>query len=118
MAKTRRKFVFDHDPEPDFSWLDQWNTPETYKGNEVIIDGKPLPFADYMRTVGDPDNHVMLTMLVFELGPDDEDWQIVDSLCGIDFLANEDNWVTGTFYHVKDLPMGYMQTLAREAGLV
>lgn len=113
----RRKIVFDHDSYPDFSWLDQWNTRETYKGNEVLINGFPLSFEEYMRTVGDPDYHVMLDMRVYEIGPDDEDWRLVDSLGGIDFFANGNDWATGAFYRVSALPEGYQRELAREAGL-
>jgi hypothetical protein len=116
-AKVQRKIVFDHDPEPDFSWLEQWNTPATYKGNEVIVNRKPLPFDEYMRTYGNPEYHVMLCMLVYELGPDADDWEIVDSLCGIDMLAHADDWATGTFYDLKHIPKGYLRTLAKEAGI-
>ena len=92
--RTRKKIEFNYDPEPDFSWLEQ----DYFKGEK-------------------PQDHIALCMCVYEMGENDEDWQLVDSLCGIDFLQAKNDWQTGTFYHVSDLPKGYLRQLAREAGL-
>ncbi len=90
---TKRKIVFEHELEPDSSWLDQ----EEFK-NE------------------DKNNHVALLMSVYEMKESDKDWNLVDSLGNIDFLADSDDWKTGTFYHVGSLE-GYQMDLAIEAGL-
>lgn len=118
-AVVRRKVVFEVEREPDFSWLEQWNTPDTYRGNEVIRDGRKLSFADYMRTVGNPDYHEMLCMVVYELAEDADDWEVVDSLGNIDFIADGDDYGTGTFYRVSAIPAAwaYLRELATEAGL-
>lgn len=91
---TRKKIVFDYDSDPDLSWLDQ----DCFKGE-------------------DKTNHVALQMLVFEMNENDVDWQVTDSLCNIDFLADKDDWKTGTFYRASDLPEGYQRQLAIEAGI-
>jgi hypothetical protein len=112
----KRKVVFEHDIDPDMSWLEQWNTPTTYRGNEVIIDGRKLPFDEYMRTVGNPDNHTMLCMLVYELPEDADDWVLVDSLGSIDFV--DDSEQIGTFYRLQDIKNEYQRELAKGAGLL
>lgn len=121
MNNTRKKIVFDHDTDPDFSWLEQdhYNprNPEyepVYRTKEDMDAGKEPLDGDWYRN---PDNHVALSMLVYEMGEADEDWQVVDSLGGIDFLNDSDDWATGTFYHINALPEGYLRNLAREAGL-
>jgi hypothetical protein len=93
-APVRRKIVFDHEIDPDLSWLDQ---PE-FK-NE------------------DPSKHIALEMTVYEMSESDDDWELVDSLGGIDCLADAGDWATGTFYRVSQLPEGYLRQLAIEAGL-
>src|SRR5882672_9784268 len=105
-ALTHYKVIFDLEPDPDMSWLDQWNTPATYKGNEVYVNGQPVPWTDYRRYWGDPDRHRMLIMLTYELKDDDDDWQLVDSLGNIDFM-DDDNSEIGTFYRLADISHPY-----------
>lgn len=121
-TKVRRKIVFEHDPDPDFSWLEQ----DCYDPNHPSYAGPVYPTEadakagtnaydpDWYR---DPDNHVALAMTVLEMTEEDDDWRVVDSLGGIDFLTSSDDWATGTFYHVSQIPDGYLRELAREASL-
>lgn len=124
MPRTRRKIVFEEDPEPDFSWLQQ----EMYNPSSPEYAGPIYPTTQDMRKkqnaydpewYRDPANHVALSMLVYELGPDDDDWRLVDSLGNIDFLDDGDDHGTGTFYRVEQIPKGwtYQRHLAREARL-
>lgn len=109
--------VFEHDQEPDYSWLDQdhYKTDPVYR-TKADMDAGREPLDPEWFT--DPDNHVALEMLVYA-HPDTDDEEIVDSLGNIDFLADEGNWCTGTFYRVSDIPARctYQRELAREAGL-
>src|SRR5665213_3660422 len=109
--------VIDHDNDADMSWLepDHYNprhptyepvypTEADMKAGTNAIDG------DWYR---DPSNHVALEMIAY-----DEDGQVIDSLGGIDFLANSDDWKTGTFYSLAALyGAPYLQELAKEMGL-
>jgi hypothetical protein len=113
---TRKlKVVFEHDENPDFSWLDKHATADNpvYRTEADMKAGRPIDPAWY----NNPENHVALSMVVYKLDDRDEDWQVLDSLGNIDFLADSDDWATGEFYYVSDLPNGYLQDLAREAGL-
>lgn len=120
---TKRKIVFDHDPYPDFSWLDQDCYNPDHPSYEPVYDSLEDMHAKRNPLDGhwyrNPANHVALEMLVLELTDDSDDWQIVDSLGGIDFLWPANDWITGTFYRVSDLPIAceYQRELAREAGL-
>ena len=118
---VRRKVVFEHDDDPDLSWLEQDHYNPHKPGYEPIYrtqadmkSGRNPIDGDWYR---DPENHVTLSMLVYEMDESDEDWRLVDSLGGIDFLADSDDWQTGTFHHVSALPKGYLRDLAKDAGL-
>jgi hypothetical protein len=118
--RTRYRVTFDYDPDPDYSWLEQSQYNPDSDGYEPIyrtaadMRAKHNPIEDYAN----PENHVTLCMLVERIGPDDNDWQHVDSLGGIDFLADSSDWFTGTFYSLKALrPRSYLRQLAREAGM-
>lgn len=89
--ETRKKVVFDYDPEPDLSWLDQ---------DEFRQENKA--------------NHIALEMLVFEMTENDNDWRLIDSLGNIDCLADKNDWATGTFYNSDSIPEGYLRQLAVE----
>lgn len=88
---VRRKVEFDYDQAADMSWLEQ----------------------DEFRQEN-PEDHIALQMSVYELAEGDDDWTLVDSLGGIDCLKNANDWATGTFYNVDDLPEGYLRELAAE----
>ena len=122
MTDTRYKIVIEYDPEPDFSWLeqDQYNPAsleyDPFYPSKADMDAKRNAYnGDWDRN---PDNHVALCLLVFVIGPDDDDWQIIDSLGNIDFLVSSDrDWTTGTFYCVDDIPNEcvYLRELASDA---
>lgn len=87
---------FEYDPDPDFSWLGQWNTPETYAGNEVLdATGRPLPFEDYIRYQGNPDCHIALQAQVESQCECCGSWVGQISLGGIDFM-DDDKYFVGT----------------------
>ncbi len=118
---VKRKIVFEHDTDPDFSWLDQDMYDPSKPGYEPIYRSQADMKAKRKPIDGnwyrDPENHIALSMLVFEMSEDDEDWQIIDSLGSIDFLTDSSEVTTGTFYNVNALPKGYLRDLAKEAGL-
>lgn len=116
----RIKIVFEHDEDPDFSWLEQSSYDPSkpdydpiYPTKEDADAGRNAYAPEWYRN---PENHVALCMSVYKMTDDDEDWQLADSLGGIDFLVDSDEWQTGTFYHYRHLS-GYLQELAKEAGL-
>jgi hypothetical protein len=119
-SMKRTKVVFEHDSDPDFSWLEQdhYNprhssyTPVYRTKEDMDAERNPID-GDYYR---DPQNHVALCMLVYEMDEDNEDWVLVDSLGSIDFMADEDNWTTGTFYRLDAIPerCDYQRELAKE----
>ena len=116
---VRRKVVVEYDPDPDFSWLEQdcydLSHPDYEPGYRCEADMPHSPIdPEWYRN---PENHVALWMGVYEMGPDDEDWRCVDSLGGIDFFADSNEWATGTFYRLSQLPEGYLRELARDFGL-
>jgi hypothetical protein len=89
------RVVWSYEDSPDLSWLEQWNTPEKYKGNEVCIDGKPVPFEEYMQFWGDPNRHVMLLALVQRVCPTCGQWETIDSLGNVDFMDTA-SWFVGS----------------------
>lgn len=94
LVARKMKIVFEHDNNADMSWLDQ----DEFK-NE------------------DKSNHIALQMSVYKMDGSDEDWQLIDSLGGIDCLEDAGDWDTGTFYCLNALPKGYLRELAANAGL-
>ena len=107
--------VIEHDQCPDMSWLEQDHydprSPTyapTYRDEAAMKHGEPLN-GDWYR---DPDNHVALAAVAY-----DEDGNVLDSVGGIDFLCDSDDWGTGTFYRVCQLPAGYLRDIAKEMGL-
>lgn len=120
---TRRKIVFDHDRDPDFSWLEQSmydpSSPDYSPTYRTAADMKAKRNPMDGEWYRNPDNHVALAMVVYEMSAGDSDWRVVDSLCSIDFLADGRDWTTGTFYAISEIPKAcrYQRTLAREAKL-
>jgi hypothetical protein len=113
--------TIDHDCDPDFSWLEQDmydpSSPEfdpIYRSREDMDAGHDPIDPEWYR---DPDNHVALCMIAHD---DEDNGKVVDSLGSIDFLADGDDWCTGTFYSVKELERrgcAYLAELAREMGV-
>ena len=109
--------VVDYDPDPDLSWLQQScydpassDYEPTYRTVEDMDAGRNPYDGDWYR---DPDNHVVLDMVAY-----DEDGAVLDSLGGIDFLAENSDWRTGTFYRLSTLEDApYLRKLAEEMGL-
>lgn len=119
---TKRKIVFEYDQDPDFSWLEQDQYDPSKPGYDPIYptgkDMKAKRNAYDGNWYRNPDNHIALEMIVYEQTPDDQDWRIVDTLGGIDFLVTGNDWTTGTFYRLKELNgCPYLRTLAKEHGL-
>lgn len=118
MAKRRpeQRIVIEYDDCPDMSWLEQWDTPEKYKGNEVLDeDGNPMSFEEYMQGPGNKANHVMLCMLVEQKCKACGKWEVVESLSGIDFLEYQNDWTTGTFTPEEAVRLkGYLGECAGE----
>lgn len=119
---TRRKVIIEHDSNPDFSWLDQDHYDPRHPSYDPVYPSRADMRAKRNAYDGDwyrnPDNHVALCMVTYEFGPRDTEWRVIDSLGGIDFLVNSDDWETGTFYTLKSMkPRSYLRSLAKESGL-
>lgn len=124
-----RYVVFDEDQDPDFSWLEQSHYQPGSKDYSPVyrtradMRAERNPIEDYAN----PETHIALQMVVYRGDPYGDVSRgvalprdfVLDSLGGIDFLRDEDNWTTGTFCYVNDIPKRcrYQRTLAREAGL-
>ena len=82
------RVIWEYDDDPDLSWLEQWNTPETYKGNEVQegCHGIPMPFDEYMATYGNPERHVTLVCRVERRCETCGAWETIEAVCGFDFM--------------------------------
>lgn len=119
----RRKVVFEHDTDPDFSWLEQEQYNPSHPTYDPIYRSRADMRAKRNAIDGDwyrdPENHVALCMLVYEQCGTCDEWKLVDSLGNIDFIAAWDDWTTGEFYYVSDIPKHakYLRSLAREAKL-
>lgn len=100
MASMHLVWVFvqwDYDYDPDLSWLDQWDEPEAYAGNEWLRDdGSVMPFEEYIDGPGDPDNHTTLEASAWTGCPKCRKLMRWDSLGNIDFLDWQ-NPATGVF---------------------
>lgn len=109
--------VIDHDNDADQSWLEQDCYDPSKPGYCPIYRTKADADAGRAPIDGDwyrnPDNHIALDMVAY-----DEAGNVLDSLGGIDFLADSDDWQTGTFYRLDALQRApYLQELAKEMGL-
>lgn len=114
-----RVIRFEHDDYPDFSWLEQDHYNPRHPSYDPVYHSRADMKAGRNPIDGDwyrnPANHVALSMVVF----DDSTGDIIDSLGGIDFLEESDDWGTGLFHYVSDIPKQwrYLRSLARDAGL-
>ncbi len=113
MAQVDR-IEIDNDPDPDLSWLDQ----DCYKSGtkdfehtyRTSTDSEPIDPYWYR----DKRNHVTLMMVAY-----DEDNNVVDSLGGIDFLIDSDEYKFGTIRRLSQLDgFNYLRELAQEMGMV
>ena len=124
--RYRVRFLQGYDP--DWSDLEQWNTPENYQGNEYYTDhvweGEPgkskhlssrmVPFEEYIQYLGNPDRKIMLICIVEKLCPCCDHWHKVDSMDGIDCM-DDDPYDTGIFYPEKfDKLNEWQRSVARE----
>lgn len=92
---VKLRVVWDFEFDIAMEHYDQWNTPEKYAGNEVYVDGKPVPFEEYMEFWGNPDRRVVLSAGVDQLCQKCGEWTIRTSLGNIDFM-DTDSVFTGS----------------------
>jgi hypothetical protein len=120
MTATKPKVhvvVIEHDTDADFSWLEQSmydpassDYEPTWRTKADMDAGREPLDPEWYR---DPDNHVALCMVAY-----DDEGNVLDSLGGIDFLADSDDWKTGTFGSLRALKgCPDLQELAHEMGL-
>lgn len=94
---SQLRITFEYDPDPDFSYLGQWDTPETYVGNEVRKDdGTLATFEEYMAYWGNVERHIALQAHVEAQCECCGSWVTRASLGGIDFM-DDDAYDLGTF---------------------
>lgn len=112
------RVTFDYDPDPDFSYLEQWDTAEKYEGNEIHENGRPLSFDEYMASgFGDPEQHVAIVADVEMQCECCNSWVHKASLGNIDFLLTDNDWTTGTFTQAEieaGAVKGYLADVAKE----
>ena len=103
--------VIGHDPDPDFSWLEQDCYDPRSPAYERLFRGPAgaLIDPDWYR---DPANHVALEVIAY-----DADGEVIDALGGIDFLADDDAWRTGEFHRLSQIGDSYLRDIARGMGL-
>ncbi len=115
---TRFRVVIDHDPEPDFSWLEQDmydpTSAEYEPGYRTEADRKAGRAID-PQWYRDPENHVALWMKLEGECASCGHWSILDSLGNIDLFADGDDWRTGTFVAPEFTGLGgYLRECARD----
>ena len=114
--KPRYRWVIQPETEPDLSWLEQWATPESYAGNEVLEDGRPVPFEDYVLTWGNPERHVTLQLFTERQCSQCGSWEVVDACGNIDYVDWLDHPEPGTYTSLDEIEDEHMRDLMR-AGL-
>jgi hypothetical protein len=109
------RIQFEYDTDPDFSYLGQWDTPETYAGNEALKDdGTPATFEEYMAYWGNVDRHIALIATVESQCECCDSWVSQISLGGIDFM-DDDAYEIGTFTKEEAADLkGYCKDVAAE----
>ena len=91
------RVVWDSEQDVDLSHLEQWDTPEKYEGNEVFVDGRKVPFNEYMKFWGDPNRHVVLQAGVDMRCTECGEWTVVCNVGNVDFM-DTDPWDVGAVY--------------------
>jgi hypothetical protein len=115
---TAFRIIVEHDPDPDFSWLEQDmydpSKPEygpIYRTKADQRAGRAMDGEWYRN----PENHVALEMTLHGECACCGAWTVLDSLGNIDFFADSDEWATGTFLAPKLHGLrGYLRQCARE----
>lgn len=90
----------------------EWEGNEKGGQCKADKDSPTLPFDEYKRTYGDPNNYVFLYAVVESRCEHCGEWGLKDSLGGIDFYEHgSDPWETGTFTEaeVDAMPEGYLR---------
>lgn len=120
------RVTFAHDPEPDFSWLAQ----DIYDPASRAYRGPVYPSRRDMgrqqhaydpQWYRNPEHHVALTMLIEreteKTDAGGTEWEVIDALGNIDFLADSSDWGTGTFYQYRHIPAQwkYLRSLVRDS---
>jgi hypothetical protein len=91
---------------------------ESYEKGPYMNHDIPIPYEEYLRYYGNPDQHVGLVMLLERRCPTCKQWHVTQSVGGIDMMF-DDKWQTGTFT-VPDLfggvlwPDSHLRDLALE----
>lgn len=106
-----KRLRLEPDPWPDLSHLEQWDTPKKYKGNEILEDGKPVPFEEYISTWGDPDNYAVFVVVAEVRCPTCGDWTVTDSLGGVDFYTPQSWPDEGPLYSLDEITDPYLREL-------
>lgn len=85
-------------------------------GGVMFKDGKPIPFDEYMQAHGNPDNYTSLEVVVEKSNTcgycQHTEWEILDTLCGIDIYAyGSESWELGKFTveQVNEMPDGHLK---------
>lgn len=87
------RVVWEYEQDVDLSHLAQWNTPEKYAGNELVVKGAKVPFDKYKEFWGNPDFHIVLRCSVQHKCPTCGAWETVDSCGNFDFMTTNDVYV-------------------------
>lgn len=122
MAKTRSAVAyrvrFVHDEDAGFEECNGESRPltaEEYADNTYMEDGKPVPYAEYLRYYGNPDRHIYLQSEVQKKCPCCGHWEYEAGTVHIDFmddnpeLSYADTWYTPE--QAETLP-GYLREIA------
>jgi hypothetical protein len=85
------------------------------KTTHVVIDyDQDADAYWHEREPGDTRPHVMLETVAY-----DENGIVTGSLCGSEFFEDADDWATGTFYHLSEIPdrCEHLREIAQDLGL-
>jgi len=116
---TRFRVVIEHDPDPDFSWLEQDiydpSHPSYEPGYRTDADMRAKRNPIDPEWYRNPENHVALWMKLERECACCGAWHVLDSLGNIDVFADDDDWMTGSFVAPKFIGLtGYLRECARD----
>jgi hypothetical protein len=89
------EYVFDKDEYPQ--------TPEDYEGVEFCKDGQPIPFDEYIRTIGNLDNHRAFWCEYQTRCTCCNHWHKVDIIGILDMMYGDHMPNTERYYYPEDL---------------